>query len=165
MAPSENAGSRGYGPPYGDGRNDRLLQLEHGRNFIRSTLPTDPTVEGLVRRLAGRPSPSTRPCPHLEDIGKVGYRGADGSSSFATIRGDQTGKTVLDVAEAAGHPPDLLPGHRHSSATRGENPNADTDVVIRSSKRERAYDIYSRLLKSRIVFLGTAIEDTHGESA
>jgi ATP-dependent Clp protease, protease subunit len=32
-------------------------------------------------------------------------------------------------------------------------------VVEQSSRGERAYDIYSRLLKDRIVFLGTAIND------
>ncbi|MCX6137361.1 MAG: ATP-dependent Clp endopeptidase proteolytic subunit ClpP [Ignavibacteriales bacterium] len=33
-------------------------------------------------------------------------------------------------------------------------------VVEQSSRGERAYDIFSRLLKERIVFLGTAIDDT-----
>ena len=34
-------------------------------------------------------------------------------------------------------------------------------TVIESTNRgERAYDIYSRLLANRIVFLGTAIDDT-----
>ncbi len=32
-------------------------------------------------------------------------------------------------------------------------------VVEQTSKGERAYDIYSRLLKDRIVFLGTPIND------
>ena len=32
-------------------------------------------------------------------------------------------------------------------------------VIEQTSKGERAYDIYSRLLKDRIVFLGTAITD------
>ena len=32
-------------------------------------------------------------------------------------------------------------------------------VIEQSSKGERAYDIYSRLLKDRIVFLGTAMND------
>ena len=32
-------------------------------------------------------------------------------------------------------------------------------VVEQSSRGERAYDIYSRLLKDRIVFLGTGIND------
>ena len=32
-------------------------------------------------------------------------------------------------------------------------------VVEKSSQGERAYDIYSRLLKERIIFLGTAIDD------
>ncbi|MGE5315707.1 MAG: ATP-dependent Clp endopeptidase proteolytic subunit ClpP [Acidobacteriota bacterium] len=33
-------------------------------------------------------------------------------------------------------------------------------VVEQTSRGERAYDIFSRLLKERIVFLGTAIDDT-----
>lgn len=33
-------------------------------------------------------------------------------------------------------------------------------VIEKSSEGERAYDIYSRLLKERIIFLGTAINDT-----
>ena len=33
-------------------------------------------------------------------------------------------------------------------------------VVEQSSRGERAYDIYSRLLKDRIVFLGTPVDDT-----
>ena len=32
-------------------------------------------------------------------------------------------------------------------------------VVEQTSRGERAYDIYSRLLKDRIIFLGTAIDD------
>jgi ATP-dependent Clp protease protease subunit len=33
-------------------------------------------------------------------------------------------------------------------------------VVEQSSRGERAYDIYSRLLKDRIIFIGTPIDDT-----
>lgn len=33
-------------------------------------------------------------------------------------------------------------------------------VIEKSSSGERAYDIYSRLLKDRIIFLGSAIDDT-----
>ena len=32
-------------------------------------------------------------------------------------------------------------------------------VVEQSSRGERAYDIYSRLLKDRIIFLGTGVSD------
>jgi ATP-dependent Clp protease protease subunit len=37
-------------------------------------------------------------------------------------------------------------------------------VVEQSNKGERSYDIYSRLLKDRIVFLGTAIDDQTANS-
>ncbi|HEV3201281.1 MAG TPA: ATP-dependent Clp protease proteolytic subunit, partial [Bryobacteraceae bacterium] len=33
-------------------------------------------------------------------------------------------------------------------------------VVEQTSRGERAYDIYSRLLKENIIFLGTPIDDT-----
>ena len=33
-------------------------------------------------------------------------------------------------------------------------------VVEQTGRGERAYDIYSRLLKDRIVFIGTPIDDT-----
>ena len=33
-------------------------------------------------------------------------------------------------------------------------------VVEQTSRGERSFDIYSRLLKERIVFLGTPIDDT-----
>jgi ATP-dependent Clp protease, protease subunit len=33
-------------------------------------------------------------------------------------------------------------------------------VVEQTSRGERAFDIYSRLLKERIIFLGTPIDDT-----
>ena len=32
-------------------------------------------------------------------------------------------------------------------------------VIEKDGRGERAYDIYSRLLKERIIFLGTAIDD------
>ena len=32
-------------------------------------------------------------------------------------------------------------------------------VIEQTGRTERAYDIYSRLLKDRIVFIGTAIDD------
>ncbi|MSY32150.1 MAG: ATP-dependent Clp protease proteolytic subunit, partial [Actinobacteria bacterium] len=33
-------------------------------------------------------------------------------------------------------------------------------VVESSARGERAYDLYSRLLRERIVFLGTGVDDT-----
>ena len=33
-------------------------------------------------------------------------------------------------------------------------------VIEQTGRGERAYDIFSRLLKERIIFLGTAIDDT-----
>jgi ATP-dependent Clp protease, protease subunit len=47
------------------------------------------------------------------------------------------------------------------SASKFEVYNQLVPIVVETTGRgERAYDIYSRLLKERIVFLGTAIDDT-----
>ena len=37
-------------------------------------------------------------------------------------------------------------------------------VIEQTGRGERAYDIYSRLLKDRIVFIGTAIDDNMANS-
>ena len=41
-----------------------------------------------------------------------------------------------------------------------ENSYLVPTVVEQTSRGERAFDIYSRLLKDRIIFLGTPIDDT-----
>jgi ATP-dependent Clp protease protease subunit len=41
----------------------------------------------------------------------------------------------------------------------GERMNLIPVVVEQTSRGERAYDIYSRLLKDRIIFIGTPIDD------
>ncbi|MGA3244125.1 MAG: ATP-dependent Clp endopeptidase proteolytic subunit ClpP [Bacteroidota bacterium] len=47
------------------------------------------------------------------------------------------------------------------SASKFEVYNQLVPIVVETTGRgERAYDIYSRLLKERIVFIGTAIDDT-----
>ena len=47
-----------------------------------------------------------------------------------------------------------------SREAHGENPMPLIPMVIEQSPRgERAYDIYSRLLKDRIIFLGDAVDD------
>jgi len=48
-----------------------------------------------------------------------------------------------------------------------KEPRADyyvPSVIEQTGRGERAYDIYSRLLKDRIVFIGTAIDDTMANS-
>ena len=37
-------------------------------------------------------------------------------------------------------------------------------VVEQTARGERAYDIYSRLLKERVVFIVGPVEDTYGQS-
>jgi ATP-dependent Clp protease protease subunit len=46
-----------------------------------------------------------------------------------------------------------------NTENRGDRMNLVPVVVEQSNRGERAYDIYSRLLKDRIIFLGTAIDD------
>lgn len=57
-----------------------------------------------------------------------------------------------------------MPEISDSEFTQIENNNLVPMVVEKSSRGERAYDIYSRLLKDRIVFLGTPINDTVASS-
>lgn len=57
-----------------------------------------------------------------------------------------------------------MPDMSDSNFTQIENSNLVPMVVEKSSRGERAYDIYSRLLKDRIVFLGTPVNDTVASS-
>ena len=57
-----------------------------------------------------------------------------------------------------------MPEINDSEFDRIENNNLVPMVVEKSSRGERAYDIYSRLLKDRIVFLGTPVNDTVASS-
>jgi ATP-dependent Clp protease, protease subunit len=58
-------------------------------------------------------------------------------------------------------PPSLLPPRESLAlaAARSTTSMLVPMVIESSSRGERAYDIYSRLLKERIIFLGDAIED------
>lgn len=51
-----------------------------------------------------------------------------------------------------------------SEVDRIQNNNLVPMVVEKTSRGERAYDIYSRLLKDRIVFLGTPVNDVVASS-
>lgn len=51
-----------------------------------------------------------------------------------------------------------------SDVERIQNNNLVPMVVEKTSRGERAYDIYSRLLKDRIVFLGTPVNDVVASS-
>lgn len=53
----------------------------------------------------------------------------------------------FDIASVAGHPNGVIPM-----------------VVEQSGRGERAFDIYSRLLRERIVFLGTPVDDNVADS-
>ncbi len=57
-----------------------------------------------------------------------------------------------------------IPEFNDPTFERIENNNLVPMVVEKTSRGERAYDIYSRLLKDRIVFLGTPINDTVASS-
>lgn len=57
-----------------------------------------------------------------------------------------------------------LPDMFGADVERIQNNNLVPMVVEKTSRGERAYDIYSRLLKDRIIFLGTAINDVVASS-
>ena len=52
------------------------------------------------------------------------------------------------------------PIHSHWSGSPWAAPGVLPTVVEQSGKGERAFDIYSRLLRERIIFLGTGIDDS-----
>ena len=52
----------------------------------------------------------------------------------------------------------------HSSWSPSGSPGALPTVVEQSGKGDRAFDIYSRLLRERIIFLGTGIDDQVADS-
>ena len=61
----------------------------------------------------------------------------------------------------SGRPIDRATGASVAGVSETGRPTMLVPMVIESSSRgERAYDIYSRLLKERIIFLGDAIDDT-----
>ena len=57
--------------------------------------------------------------------------------------------------------PDPMAIHAQLAQLGGQNPVAPENVTIyqQTSRGERAYDIYSRLLEDRIIFLGMPIDD------
>ncbi|WP_281413256.1 ATP-dependent Clp endopeptidase proteolytic subunit ClpP [Leptothoe spongobia] len=59
--------------------------------------------------------------------------------------------------------PDLS-GHSLSAAGTDEATNMLPVVLEQSGRGERAFDIYSRLLRERIVFLGSGVDDTLADS-
>lgn len=53
----------------------------------------------------------------------------------------------------------LFPTNLHNQASAPQNNYYIPTVIEQDGRGERAYDIYSRLLKDRIIFIGTAIDD------
>ena len=137
------------------------FESERGRNFIRSTLRRTRTVEGLVDAwLAAHPEhPGPAPPRGRRRPGRRGRRGR-------LERGDRGDRPVGAVRSTPA--PSGRRARRLSRPTAAQHPIASDSrrtrmlvpMVIESSSRgERAYDIYSRLLKERIIFLGDQIDD------
>ena len=57
-----------------------------------------------------------------------------------------------------------LPDPENTESSRIQNNNLVPMVVEKTERGERAFDIYSRLLKDRIIFLGTPVNDTVASS-
>lgn len=57
-----------------------------------------------------------------------------------------------------------MPNDGESNFTRPQNNNLVPMVVEKTERGERAFDIYSRLLKDRIIFLGTPVNDAVASS-
>ena len=126
-----------------DKRTMAYFESERGRSFIRSTLRRSRLVEKLVDEwLAAHPEHP--PLPHLEDDEPDALADAGEPSASESGQLDRGREPRLTFA---------ITRHRRP-------PTCSCPMVIESSSRgERAYDIYSRLLKERIIFLGDVIED------
>jgi len=77
---------------------------------------------------------------------------------------DLTTSAGMDTFQAPGgirpHPvANLWTGQRPWNALPTASPGVLPTVVEQSGRGERAFDIYSRLLRERIIFLGTGIDD------
>lgn len=57
-----------------------------------------------------------------------------------------------------------MPNNGENNVTRPQNNNLVPMVVEKTERGERAFDIYSRLLKDRIIFLGTPVNDAVASS-
>ena len=147
----------------GDQKTIHYFESERGRNFIRSTLRRTKVVETLVDRwLAAHPDHPA--LPHLEDDDTPSARrGARGRgrrihrrhrSGLHPRRDRRRGRGALATPNRR---PRLMPPTPDQEQGR---PRMLVPMVIESTSRgERAYDIYSRLLRERIIFLGDAIDD------
>ena len=155
----------------GDAKLAKYFDSERGRSFIRSTLRRSRTVEHLVDQwLAAHPEHPA--LPHVEDgpSGAIDSASAEASAAIdATDPGSvlrrrrprpprprpRPSTTITSRRRPADHRP-----RPPRSAQRLGRPQMLVPMVIESSSRgERAYDIYSRLLRERIIFLGDQIED------
>src|SRR5690606_21643323 len=102
--------------------------------------------------------------------GKAGERGAAPARQEQPARGagerNHRGQG-LRVPEGAlddrmrerGVAPGTLGAHAGRAQSRGTMPIYPPYVIERSSRGERSYDIFSRLLMDRIIFLGSPVDD------
>jgi FKBP-type peptidyl-prolyl cis-trans isomerase (trigger factor) len=103
----------------------------------------------LLARAQGIPTPALR--QRLDEAGQL-----------AGLRSQMRAKTVRRLLESArrrrpeARKPLARPLHEHER--RGKNMLIPM-VVEQTNRGERAYDIYSRLLKDNIIFLGRPIDD------
>ena len=135
---------------------DRLLRLRARPLVHPQHAAAEPGRRGARRRMAGGP-PEHPALPHLEDQPRLGRPAGD---QAARQRRDRSHRSGRDPRGRPGGRGLTATGHRHHAAIAPGVPSMLVPMVIESSSRgERAYDIYSRLLKERIVFLGDAIED------
>ena len=167
----------------GDERLTEYFGSERGRAFIRSTLRRSRVDRADRGCVAGGPSGApadAAPGGPGRERGRLGRRrrGQDGGRA-TTTRPTTTRPTttIMTMGRTPSRPmPNLPPPPtnpltcRPGPADHGPTQTQDTGsprrprmlvpmVIETSSRGERAYDIYSRLLRERIVFLGDAIED------
>ena len=143
----------------------KYVESERGRSFVKGTLRRSKLVEKLVDEwLAAHPDHPA--LPHAEDGGSSSM--SEGAVEFGRRRqrhrsgGRRRFRRSRRNRESRRIRCSSSRNRRvtTSSTFPAGRPTMLVPMVIESSSRgERAYDIYSRLLKERIIFLGDAIED------
>ena len=161
---------------------DRLARRTAGTTPCARSRPTS-----CWKALHGRKSWRSRPRSWAREIGQMAQaydrdpkelaKQLDRSGQIVTLAGDIIRSKALDIlverADITEESPEAADaaevgrdGRRGNGGTAHDHPARHNyfvpTVVEQTSRGERAFDIYSRLLKDRIVFLGTPIDDDVG---
>ena len=144
-----------------------LRALAEAEELALSDDELDAEIATMAERMETTPGRAAPPARHgrTDRRGTLGATKGQGAAVAAGPRGALRRRGQPDVT---GRPQDRRRegerGERVMMQSAGDRYRANNylvPTVIESSNRgERAYDLYSRLLRERIIFLGTPVDDT-----